>query len=243
MPYFSLVNFTLKYMNITILSRSNEDYCFKSILNNFHNCKNIALPTGNSPLGLYKYIIVHNQVNWKLVKIFMLDVIYPQNPLDPKSYLTYIKTFLIDHINLPLNNFHILNSATKNPYRECQKYEEMINKAGGLDLAILGIGPNGHIAFNEPGTLFDSVTHIAALTKETKKHLGFKENANIKGLTMGLKTIMMVKKIILLAKGKVKAKVILNAVRGPISTTCPASVLQNHPDCSFFLDSAAASLL
>lgn len=234
-------------INIKVFT-TNQDLdlnCVKIITSSTHLNDNLvlAMPTGNTVIGFYKILVQEtNNVFYENIRIFMLDTYYPQDTNNPLSFYSYIKKNLLDHINLLSENFHILDSNTQNPDLECQNYEKEIQQAGGIDLAILGLGGNGHIAFNEPGTSSDSVTHLAQLTPET-----LTANGNIpgvtQGLTMGIKTIMSAKKIILLAKGKAKAKPVCDAVRGPISEECPASFLQTHPDVTFFLDSDAASLL
>lgn len=197
------------------------------------NRMTIALPTGTTPTPFYARLVKQNNIDWSKITIFMLDSYYPQEPNDPESFYTYIKNNLLRHISLPEKNFHILGSNTKDPTVECSAYEEAINNAGGLDMAILGIGVNGHIAFNEPGTSFDSVTHLSKLQDQKYNY----------GLTMGIQTIKQAKKIILLATGKSKATAVKNAIEGPVSQDCPASFLQKHPDTTFFLDDDAASLL
>lgn len=206
----------------------------------------IALPTGKTPIDLYHNLITQTKaktVNWNSLIIFILDVMYPQKVKDPLSYDAFIHKHLLNNINLPLNNFYILDSETKDPENECANYEKNINDAGGLDLAILGVGKNGHIAFNEPGSSFESVTRKVKLTDQTRITNGGIDKIPEYGLTMGIKTIMSAKKIFLLAKGKSKTEIVKNAVQGPISTDCPASILQTHPDCTFFLDEEAASQL
>lgn len=187
----------------------------------------VLLPTGKTAVGMYQRLVQNRQLlAWNKIKIFMLDVNYPQDPAEADSFLSYIKTNLLDQINLPQENFNILDSQTDNPEKECQEYEAKIAAAGGLDLAVLGIGANGHIAYNEPGSSFQSITRRVRL-----------------GLTMGIKTIMSAKKIILLAKGRNKARVMKAAIEGPVSLDCPASVLQNHPNTTFLIDHDAAGLL
>lgn len=202
----------------------------------------IGLPTGNTPIFLYKNI-VSSKTFLKSKTFFMLDCLYPQKPEDTYSYYSFIRKNLLDHIAFKKNNFHILNSDAKDPDTECRNYEMAIKSSGGIDLAILGIGQNGHIAFNEPGTPEDSVTHMVKLSDQTRIANGGLDNIPEYGLTMGIKTIMSARKIFLLAKGKNKAKAVYDAVKGPISSDCPASFLQKHPDCTFFLDADAASLL
>ncbi|MDZ7587459.1 MAG: glucosamine-6-phosphate deaminase [Patescibacteria group bacterium] len=186
----------------------------------------IALPTGTTPLGMYREL-VKAKINWSKIKIFMLDVNYPQDPKDPESFYSFSKKYL------PTDKFNILDCRAKDPEAECLQYEAKIQAAGGLDLAVLGIGVNGHIAYNEPGTSFDSLTHLAKLQNQKFKF----------GLTMGIKTIMSAQKIILLAKGKEKAVIVKRAVEGPVNESCPASILQTHRDVTFILDQEAASRL
>ncbi len=157
----------------------------------------------------------------------MLDAFYPQNPADPGSFYSYAKT------NLPGVGFNILDSNAKDPDKECRDYEAKIQAAGGLDLAVLGIGPNGHVAFNEPGTDPNLPTHKARLENQPFEF----------GLTMGIKTILGAKKIVLLATGADKAAAIKAALTPPPRLDCPASWLQNHPDCTFLIDQEAAAKL
>lgn len=201
-----------------------------------------AFPTGNTPIVLYNKLS-NSSLNWSKIKIFMLDSLYPQKINNPFSYSVFIHKHFLSKIKIPEKNFHILNSETKNPYEECKTYEKLINKSGGLDLAILGIGQNGHIAFNEPGSPFDSVTRKVKITDETRIANGGIKNTPEFGLTVGIKTIMNAKKIFLMAKGKNKADIVKKAIQGPITSAFPASILQTHPDCTFFLDNDAASLL
>lgn len=186
----------------------------------------IALPTGKTPIGMYLELKRKN-LDWSKITVFMLDVNYPQDPAEPESFYAFAQKYL------PTKKFNILNSQAKDPEKECAEYEAKITMAGGLDLAVLGIGPNGHIAYNEPGTSFDSLTHLAKLQNQKFEH----------GLTMGIKTIMSAKKIILLAKGENKAEIVKQALEGPVGVSCPASVLQTHADVIWLLDPAAASLL
>ncbi|MCL5676187.1 MAG: glucosamine-6-phosphate deaminase [Patescibacteria group bacterium] len=225
-----------------IISSSNIDTkIYQAFVAVFNKTNVLALPTGNTPLKFYKKI-TNASLNWKNITIFMLDCWYPQDRNDLNSFYSYIERNLLSKINLPKENFHILNSAATNPEKECEKYEQEIKKAGELDLAILGLGQDGHIGFNEPGTPENSLTHLAKLTEQT-----LNDNGNLAhitcGLTMGIKTILSAKKIFLLAKGLNKAPVVKKALEGPISLKCPASFLQKHPDCTFFLDREAASLL
>jgi len=188
--------------------------------------KTLALPTGKTPIGMYLEL-KKIKFDWDKIKIFILDVNYPQNPSEPESFYSFAKKYL------PAKKFFILDSRTQNPEQECREYERKIIQAGGLDLAVLGIGANGHIAYNEPGTSFDSLTHLAKLQNQKFEF----------GLTIGIKTIMSAKKIILLAKGAAKAVIVKRAIEGPVDISCPASILQTHPDATFLLDREAGALL
>lgn len=209
-----------------ILKKDFDKQAAEYMVKNLTKIRTIALATGNTPVGMYRELI-KKKIDWRKIKIFMLDVNYPQDPDDQDSFNCYVKT------NLPEVQFNILNSQAKDPQKECREYEAKIIAAGGLDLAILGIGKNGHIAYNEPGTNFDSLTHLAKLQNQKFEF----------GLTMGIKTIMSAKKIILLAKGKKKARAIKAAIEGPVSLDCPASVLQNHTDATFLINYDATGLL
>jgi glucosamine-6-phosphate deaminase len=193
----------------------------------------IAFPTGNTPVGMYRELRSRN-IDWSKITIFMLDANYPQDPNEPNSFFSFIQT------NLPGVKFNILDSAAKDPAKECADYEARIKAAGGLDLAILGIGQNGHIAYNEPGTNPETITHLANLDPQT---IGVNELKIKQGLTMGIKTIMSAKKVLLLAKGSNKADAIKAAIAPPPNLSCPASWLQNHLDCTLLIDEAAAGKL
>lgn len=195
--------------------------------------KTIALPTGNTPVGMYQELKKRN-LDWGKITVFMLDVNYSQDPAEPDSFYSFAKKYL------PTPKFNILDSLAKDPAKECADYEAKIAADGGLDLAVLGIGFNGHIAYNEPGTGFDSLTHLAELSPETIKINNLQVHH---GLTMGIKTILNARKILVLVKGAAKAAMVKRAIDGPVDVNCPASVLQRHPDVTWLLDPAAGSLL
>lgn len=223
---------------INIVPYKTQDELYDAVAHLFveivqKNKTNIAVPTGNTPTLLYARLIKNSTINWSTINIFMLDCYYPQDPRDPESFYMYIQNNLLRHISLPEKNFHILESNTKDPAHECKQYEEAIRNAGGLDMAILGLGVNGHIAFNEPGTSSNSLTHVAKLQNQKFTY----------GLTVGIKTITTAKKIVVLATGKNKAEAVKNAIHGAVNESCPASFLQDHPDTTFFLDEYASSLL
>ena len=151
------------------------------------------------------------------------------------------------HINIKKENVHLLNGVTENVDKECKQYEDLIKKNGGIDLQILGIGDNGHIGFNEPDVSLNTKTHLVNLTAKTIKANSrfFNDVQEVprQAITMGIGTIMRARKIILLASGKRKAKVIERTINGPINTKVPASVLQLHNDVTIVVDQKAASQL
>jgi glucosamine-6-phosphate deaminase len=153
---------------------------------------------------------------------------------------------LFNHINIDKNKTHVL-LGVGDYLAYAKSYDQEIANYGGIDLQILGLGSDGHIAFNEPNTPFDSLTHIAELTDSTIKDNSrlFDDISEVptKAVTMGLKSIMNAKKIVLIATGKNKAKAIKDLLKGPISESVPSSILQRHPDCTIYVDDDAYSLI
>ena len=208
----------------------------------------LALPTGKTPLKMYKLLsksYKKKKVDFSKVTSFNLDEYYPIKKTNKNSYSHYMDENLFNHINIKKSNINILNGETNNPRKECDNYERKIKNK--IDLAILGIGVNGHIGFNEPGSGFNSKTRLVSLTKETRKINSkfFRKIKQVpdKALTIGLGTIMSSKKIILLASGKNKAKAIKHLVQGNLDKNYPASILKKHNNLVIILDKKAASLL
>jgi len=154
---------------------------------------------------------------------------------------------LFSQINIFEKNIFIPYGLVHNAPKHCEWYEKQIQEKGGIDFQILGIGGNGHIGFNEPGTSFDSVTHVADLSEKTRQdNAKFFDNIDEvpkQAITMGLKTIMDSKEAMLLVSGAHKAEIIKKALKGPITEEVPASILQEHTDLTVILDKLAASLL
>ncbi len=210
-----------------------------------------ALPTGGTPLGLYAELIrMHKEEGLDLSKVstFNLDE-YIGLPLNHESsYHYYMYDKFFNHVNVSEDRVRIPNGLIENPEEESLAYEWAIKRAGGIDLAVLGIGRNGHIGFNEPKTEFGSLTRPIYLAKRT-----IEANARFFGedpdsvprqaISMGIRTIMNSTKIILLASGAEKARAINQTVHGPVTEMVPSSVLQLHPDCTLILDEAAADEL
>jgi glucosamine-6-phosphate deaminase len=206
------------------------------IINEINKKPNITIgfATGNTPKKLYKNLIKaykKNKVDFSKIKTFNLDEFYPIENNNKKSYSRYMFKRLFNKINIPKKNINLLNGNSKTPKKECEDYEKKI-KNNPINIQILGIGENGHIGFNEPGSKYNSKTRIVELI-------------HIKGraLTIGISTIMKAKNIILLASGKSKAKVIKAMLKGKIGEDVPASFLRKHKNVTLIIDKGAGSLL
>ena len=211
--------------------------------------KVLGLATGSSPVGLYKKMIEYNkEVSFKDITTFNLDE-YVNLPIEhPESYYSFMHTNLFNHVDIPEKNIHIPSGLGDNIDEKCKEYDAAIEKAGGVDIQLLGIGSDGHIAFNEPGTPFDSGTHVTDLAESTiKDNARFFDNdmskVPTKAATQGIGTIMKAKNILLVANGKNKAKAIKDMIEGPVDVNCPASILQKHNSVVVVVDEEAASLL
>ena len=208
----------------------------------------LGLATGSSPVGLYKKMIADHNTNgtsYRKAITFNLDEYIGLPKEHEQSYWTFMHENLFDSIDIPEENIHIPVGDSEDEELECRNYESALEKYR-IDLQILGIGTDGHIAFNEPGTPFDSVTHIMELTEQTRS-----DNARFfddeiaqvptHAITMGLASIMRAAKIVIIATGANKADAVYGMIKGEKSTDCPASILQDHPDVTVLLDQAAAA--
>ena len=212
----------------------------------------LGLATGSTPVLMYNELaaaVKAKKVSFKQVKTWNLDEYYGLAPTHDQSYRYFMNENLFKKIDISLRNTHVLNGLAKDPIKECKVYEAAIKRAGGIDLQVLGIGSDGHIAFNEPGTSLKSRTSMVYLTPST-----IKDNARLffnnkldevptRALSMGVGTICEAKTVVLLAFGKNKADAVKGAVEGGISQFCTASALQMHQDAWFFCDEEAASKL
>ncbi|MGB9664535.1 MAG: glucosamine-6-phosphate deaminase [Ignavibacteria bacterium] len=210
----------------------------------------LGLATGSTPVGLYKELIrLHKEegLDFSKVVTFNLDEYIGLPPHHDQSYRYFMDINLFNHINIDKRYIHVPNGMADDIEAHCEWYEEQIKKFGGIDLQILGIGANGHIAFNEPGSSLGSRTRIKTLTEQTVKDNArfFKSIDEVPryAITMGIGTIMEAKEIILLANGKNKADAIKSAVEGPITAMCPASIIQMHRKAYVIVDKEAASKL
>lgn len=209
------------------------------------NCV-LGLPTGSTPVGMYKRLAELNsagEVDFKDVTTFNLDEYYPIDPKNDQSYRYFMNKNLFENINIPMESTHVLNGSAPDADAECDNYEAMIEAAGGIDLQVLGIGQNGHIGFNEPDSFLYSRTHRTGLTENTiqanSRFFASAADVPTESLTMGIGTIIKAKKIILLANGKAKHKVLRELLEGEITTSNPATMLKVHADVTVFCDKEA----
>jgi len=219
-----------------------------SEVQNNYNCV-LGLATGSSVIGIYEQLVkdhIKNRTSYKGVKTFNLDEYCGISSLRCQSFCSFMNEKLFKYIDINKNNIYIPNGNSGNLNAECDKYEQLI-KDSPIDIQVLGIGANGHIGFNEPGTSFESSTHIIKLHDKTRednsRFFSCMSEVPAKAITMGIKTILSAKRIILVAMGESKAKAVKQMIEGSLSTECPASALQTHPNAHIYLDTAAAKLL
>ncbi|NQU73659.1 MAG: glucosamine-6-phosphate deaminase [Candidatus Omnitrophica bacterium] len=210
----------------------------------------LGLATGGTPVKMYKELIrIHKEegLDFSNVRSFNLDEYLGITSEHDQSYRYFMNTNLFDHININKANTHVLSGVAKDPAAECKAYEEAIKKAGGIDIQLLGIGGNGHIAFNEPGSAKDSRTRVVDLTKTTiEDNARFFKSANEvpkQALSMGNGTILEAKEIVLIADKTSKADAIAKSIEGSPTEQVPASLLQAHKNTTFVVDKDAASNL
>ncbi|HEX7709277.1 MAG TPA: glucosamine-6-phosphate deaminase [Thermoanaerobaculia bacterium] len=196
----------------------------------------LGLPTGRTPIGMYERIVRECGQDYHCfteVVTFNLDEYVGVEPEHPASYASYMRTHLFDHVDIQLSNVHIPHGTATDLDLECRNYEEAIREARGIDLMFLGLGRNGHIGFNEPGTPFNARTRVVELTESTRRaNAAWFEDGNVPShaITMGIETILDSRRIILLAAGDGKSEAIERLRDGEISENFPASALRLHPD-------------
>ena len=212
----------------------------------------IGLATGSTPEQTYEELAkIHKSegLSFSGITTFNLDEYWGLNGDHDQSYRHFMNTQLFDKIDIRPWNTNVLNGAASSPSLECEAFETKILASGGIDIWLLGIGGNGHIAFNEPGSPVDSRTRLVSLSEDTidanSDGRFFSDPAEVPrcALSAGIGTIREARKLVLLATGLKKADAIAAAVEGPFSPDCPSSLLQDHPDCIFILDQDAASKL
>lgn len=197
----------------------------------------LGLATGSTPVGTYKQLIEWYQkgdLDFSQVKTINLDEYCGLAPSNEQSYRYFMDNHLFNHINMRKENTHIPNGLAKDLEEECRRYDKLISDLEGIDIQLLGIGLNGHIGFNEPDIYFEKGTHIVDLDKTTieanSRFFSSIDEVPKKAITMGIKTIMQAKKVVLVANGAEKREIVEKALYGPITPNVPASILQFHPD-------------
>ncbi|NNC88726.1 MAG: glucosamine-6-phosphate deaminase [Akkermansiaceae bacterium] len=212
----------------------------------------LGLPTGSTPLPFYRELVrLHRaaDLSFRNVVTFNLDEYLGLGRRHPQSYRHYMHENLFDHVDLPPGQVHLPRGETPDADlpAHCQEYESAIRQCGGIDLMILGIGRNGHIGFNEPGSPRASRTRVVQLGETTRhdaaESFGGLEQVPYRAVSMGVASILDCRRIVLLAGGEAKAGIVQAALRGPVTPELPASFLQEHPDTRFYLDAGAATEL
>jgi glucosamine-6-phosphate deaminase len=209
----------------------------------------LGLATGSTPLQTYKYLIEWfkaGNLDFSKITTFNLDEYYGLSKQNEQSYHYFMFDNLFKHVNINTDNIHIPDGMNKNIEQECMKYEASILDAGGIDLQLLGCGHNGHIGFNEPNDVFNAEMHLVSLDESTiqanKRFFESENDVPRQAYTMGIKTIMQAKKVLMLISGEGKKEIVKKAFFGPITPQVPASVLQLHRDFTLIVDKDAYSL-
>ena len=211
----------------------------------------LGCPTGSSPLGLYRELIKKYQageLSFENVITFNMDEYVNLDENHPESYHSFMWTNFFSHINIKKENVHILNGNAKDLVEECDNYEKMIEDAGGIDLFMGGVGPDGHLAFNEPGSSLTSKTRIKTLTTDTiiANSRFFDGDMNLvpkQALTVGIGTVMAAREVLLLCNGHHKARALQHVVDGNVSHKWTGAMLQMHPRAIVGCDEAACDEL
>lgn len=210
----------------------------------------LGMATGSTPLGLYQELVrLHReeQLDLSRVTTFNLDEYVGLGMDHPQSYHYFMREHFFQHVNIPRQNINIPSGTTSNYSAFCEWYERRIVQCGGIDLQILGIGSDGHIAFNEPTSSLSSRTRLKTLSKQTiddnARFFERREDVPVYAITMGVGTILDARKLVLVASGKAKAKAIAQAVEGPLTSMVPASAIQLHRDATVIVDEQAAAEL
>jgi glucosamine-6-phosphate deaminase len=208
----------------------------------------LGLPTGRTPVPMYRELVRlyrRRRADFSRATTFNLDEFVGVAPEHRASYCQFMTRHFFAHVNLDPARRHVPNGGAPDPRREASRYEAQICAQGGLDIAVLGIGANGHIGFNEPGPALAARTSVVALKPSSRRSNaklfgGRVSRVPVRAISMGMGTILSARHIILLATGASKAAIVAKALTGPITTRIPASLLQGHPRVVFVLDRAAA---
>ena len=210
----------------------------------------LGLATGSSPVGMYKQLIEwykRGDVDFSEVRTVNLDEYVGLAPDHDQSYRYFMQSNFFDHINIKPENTNLPNGQAADLAAECKRYNQVIHSQGGIDMQLLGMGHNGHIGFNEPSDTFDLETHVVDLTERTieanARFFATPNEVPRQALTMGIKTIMQARRILVVVSGEDKADIVKEAFSGPITPQVPASILQLHPYVTLVGDKAALSKL
>ncbi|MCC8126054.1 MAG: glucosamine-6-phosphate deaminase [Clostridiales bacterium] len=208
----------------------------------------LGLATGSTPIGIYEQLIEwyeKGNLDFADVTTVNLDEYKGLSPENEQSYAYFMHHRLFDHVNINPRRTHLPDGTNPDAEGECARYEALLQSVGGIDLQLLGLGNNGHIGFNEPDTAFEKETHCINLLEQTieanKRFFDSVEEVPKQAYTMGIRTIMMAKKILLVVNGEGKADILKEALYGPVTPHVPASILQMHPDVTVVADEAALS--
>ncbi|MBE6766505.1 MAG: glucosamine-6-phosphate deaminase [Clostridia bacterium] len=200
------------------------------------NCV-LGLATGSTPIGTYKELISrfeNKDIDFSEVTTVNLDEYCGLTPDNDQSYRYFMNTNLFNHVNVDMAKTNVPSGIADDPQAECERYDNLIESLGGIDLQLLGIGHNGHIGFNEPDDKFTKETHIVKLGDSTieanSRFFDSYDDVPKSAITMGIKAIMNAKKVLLVASGKDKQEILKKSLFGPITPNVPASILQLHPD-------------
>lgn len=211
------------------------------------NCV-LGLATGSTPIGTYQQLIEwykKGDLDFSNVMTVNLDEYKGLPRTNDQSYYYFMHQNLFDQVNINPENTHLPNGMEMDSEKECKRYEELIHSLGGVDLQILGLGHNGHIGFNEPNEAFEKETHCVELQARTieanKRFFASADDVPRQAYTMGIKTIMQAKKILVVVSGEDKADIVAKAFFGPVTPSVPASILQMHNDVTLVGDAAALS--
>ena len=207
--------------------------------------RNVMPAAGNTPLELYR-LIGERRLDLSHLNIFILDEYVGVPTTEPRNCTNLLRASVQKRWSIPEDQFYTISSDPEEAHASVLKHEKMIERAGGLDVVILGLGQNGHLGFNEPGSAENSgarVLHLEKVSVEANRKWFEGKYAPDKGVTVGLKTILAAKRIMILAYGPHKTEAVHAMVKGPRGAQCPASFLQGHPDVQVFLDESAAAKL
>ena len=208
----------------------------------------LGMATGSTPVGLYKELVKMYEagdLDFSQVTTFNLDEYIGLAPEHDQSYHYFMNDNLFNHVNINKENVHVPDGVGFEAGEAGKAYEELMAKTGQVEIQLLGLGCNGHIGFNEPGEAFETETHCVDLQERTieanKRFFASIDEVPKQAYTMGIKTIMMAKKILVVVSGEDKAETVKNAFFGPVTPQVPASILQMHPDVTIVADEAALS--